>query len=37
MSRSRYKFGETAYPYFVTCTLVGWLPVSLAPTWLKSC
>jgi putative transposase len=31
MSRSRYKFGETAYPYFITCTLVGWQPVFTRP------
>ncbi len=27
MSRSRYKFGESGYPHFVTCTIVGWQPV----------
>jgi REP element-mobilizing transposase RayT len=27
MGRSRYKFGEAAYPHFLTCTVVGWLPV----------
>jgi REP element-mobilizing transposase RayT len=27
MSRSRYKIFETDYPYFLTCTVVGWLPV----------
>ena len=27
MSRSRYRFGETAFPYFTTCTIVGWQPV----------
>ena len=31
MSRSRYKFGETAYPYFITCTIVGWQPVFTRP------
>src|SRR5260221_7667675 len=27
MSRSRYKVFETHRPYFLTCTIVGWLPV----------
>ena len=27
MSRTRYRIFETEYPYFVTCTTVGWLPV----------
>jgi putative transposase len=27
MSRTRYKTFEHTYPYFVTCTIVGWLPV----------
>jgi putative transposase len=27
MTRSRYRFFETEYPYFLTCTIVGWLPV----------
>ena len=27
MGRTRYRFGEAAYPHFVTCTIVGWLPV----------
>jgi putative transposase len=27
MGRSRYKFGEAEYPHFLTCTVVGWLPV----------
>ena len=27
MSRSRYRIFETEYPYFMTCTIVGWLPV----------
>ena len=35
MSRSRYKFGERAYPYFITCTIVGWQSV-FTPTWLRS-
>jgi putative transposase len=31
MTRTRYKIFETAYPYFVTCTVVGWLPVFTRP------
>jgi len=27
MSRSRYRISETNAPYFLTCTVVGWLPV----------
>ena len=27
MSRTRYRIFETEYPYFMTCTIVGWLPV----------
>ncbi len=27
MGRSRYRIGETTHPYFLTCTVVGWLPV----------
>ena len=27
MGRSRYFIFETEYPYFMTCTVVGWLPV----------
>ena len=27
MPRSRYRFGDDAYPYFMTWTIVGWLPV----------
>jgi putative transposase len=27
MSRDRYRFGESPYPHFLTCTVVGWLPV----------
>src|SRR5439155_13893410 len=27
MSRSRYRIFETNAPYFLTCTVVGWLPV----------
>jgi REP element-mobilizing transposase RayT len=31
MTRSRYRFFETEYPYFLTCTIVGWLPVFIRP------
>ncbi|MCI0380513.1 MAG: hypothetical protein L0215_23245 [Gemmataceae bacterium] len=31
MSRSRYRFHEKHYPYFITCTIVGWLPVFTRP------
>jgi hypothetical protein len=27
MTRSRYRIFETEYPYFLTSTIVGWLPV----------
>src|SRR4051812_45340630 len=27
MTRSRYRIFETEYPYFMTCSIVGWLPV----------
>jgi REP element-mobilizing transposase RayT len=27
MSRTRYRVYENAYPHFLTCTVVGWLPV----------
>lgn len=27
MTRTRYRIYETEYPYFMTCTIVGWLPV----------
>ena len=31
MGRSRYKFGESGFPHFLTCTVVGWLPVFTRP------
>lgn len=31
MTRSRYRFFEAEYPYFVTATIVGWLPVFTRP------
>jgi len=27
MSRTRYRFGESHRPHFLTCTVVAWLPV----------
>ncbi len=31
MPRSRYRIGETEYPYFLNCTVAGWLPVFTRP------
>ena len=31
MGRSRYKIFDTAYPHFLTCTVIGWLPVFTRP------
>jgi REP element-mobilizing transposase RayT len=31
MTRSRYRVYEPDYPYFLTCTVVGWLPVFTRP------
>ena len=31
MTRSRYCIFETEYPYFLTNTIVGWLPVFTRP------
>src|SRR6476469_1298737 len=31
MGRSRYRFGEAPFPHFLTCTVVGWLPVFTRP------
>jgi len=31
MTRSRYRIYESEYPYFLTCTIVGWLPVFTRP------
>jgi putative transposase len=31
MGRSRYRFGEAPFPHFLTCTVVGWLPVFTQP------
>jgi putative transposase len=31
MGRSRFQFGESPFPHFLTCTVVGWLPVFTRP------
>lgn len=31
MARSRYKFKDNQYPYFMTCTILHWLPVFSSP------
>jgi REP element-mobilizing transposase RayT len=31
MGRSRCRFGESPFPHFLTCTVVGWLPVFTRP------
>ncbi len=31
MTRTRYRIFETEYPYFMTCTIVGWVPVFTRP------
>ena len=31
MERSRFRFGEPGSPHFLTCTVVGWLPVFTRP------
>jgi putative transposase len=31
MTRSRYRFGENENAYFLTCTIVGWIPVFTRP------
>jgi putative transposase len=31
MSRDRYRIFDTIYPHFLTCTVVGWLPVFTRP------
>ena len=31
MSRTRYRIFDTEYPHFLTCTIVGWLPVFTRP------
>jgi len=34
VTRNRYKIFETDYPYFVTCTVINWLPL-LEPQYAK--
>jgi REP element-mobilizing transposase RayT len=31
MARTRYRIFDDAYPHFLTCTIVGWLPVFTRP------
>ena len=31
MTRTRYKVCDNAYPHFLTCTVVGWIPVFTRP------
>jgi hypothetical protein len=31
MTRTRYRIFETEYPYFLTCTIVGWVPLFTRP------
>ena len=31
MTRSRYRIYESSYPHFLTCTIVGWLPIFARP------
>jgi putative transposase len=31
MTRTRYRIFETEFPYFMTCTIVGWLPIFTRP------
>src|SRR5262249_46938466 len=31
VTRTRYRFYENEYPYFLTCTIVGWLAVFTRP------
>jgi hypothetical protein len=33
--RSRYRIFETEYPYFLTCSVVGWLPVFTRPACVE--
>lgn len=35
MARSRYRIYETEYPYFLTCTIVNWLPIFSSPSIAK--
>jgi REP element-mobilizing transposase RayT len=31
MPRSRYRFGDSQHAYFLTCTVIGWLPIFTQP------
>jgi putative transposase len=35
ISRTRYRFHEAEFPYFITCTIVAWLPVFVNPRCVK--
>jgi REP element-mobilizing transposase RayT len=35
MTRTRYRIYETEYPYFLTCTVVAWLPVFAYPKFAE--
>jgi putative transposase len=35
MGRSQYKFLDTRYPYFLSCTIVGWIPIFANPDIMK--
>ncbi|WP_372403298.1 hypothetical protein ACDW34_12395 [Acinetobacter piscicola] len=35
MARSRYKFQDHQHPYFMTCTIVHWLPIFSSPYTAK--
>ncbi len=35
MGRDRYRSGEAGYPHFLTCTVVGWLPVFSHPEMVQ--
>jgi REP-associated tyrosine transposase len=35
MTRSRYRIFEDEYPYFLTCTVVAWLPVFARPNLVE--
>jgi len=36
MGRSRFRFGESPLPHFLTCTVVGWLPVFTRPETVQT-
>ncbi len=36
MTRSRYRIFEEAFPYFLTCTTVAWLPVFSQPAFAET-